>query len=91
MTEDIPVVNPLGTFQGHLSGINGISLYESHLFTCSDDKTVKKWTLDGENVQHFQCHNLYHFLITHNKITNKAKKNQRKEQTKLITHTKSLL
>ncbi|KAJ3447859.1 wd repeat-containing protein pop1 [Anaeramoeba flamelloides] len=57
MTEDIPVVNPLGTFQGHLSGINGISLYESHLFTCSDDKTVKKWTLEGENVQHFQGHN----------------------------------
>ncbi|KAJ3435571.1 wd repeat-containing protein pop1 [Anaeramoeba flamelloides] len=69
MTEDIPVVNPLGTFQGHLSGINGISLYESHLFTCSDDKTVKKWTLEGENVQHFLGHNA---RITGMKLVNEV-------------------
>ncbi|KAJ3425681.1 hypothetical protein M0812_28126 [Anaeramoeba flamelloides] len=86
MTEDIPVVNPLGTFQGHLSGINGISLYESHLFTCSDDKTVKKWTLEGENVQHFQGHNTN--TKTQKQLTKPLNQHSKSHKTFLLSKKK---
>ncbi|KPP66507.1 kinesin-like protein KIF21A-like, partial [Scleropages formosus] len=34
---------PLGELKGHESPINGISVNSSHLFTASDDRTVKIW------------------------------------------------
>uniref|UniRef100_A0A8C5D1S1 Kinesin family member 21A n=1 Tax=Gadus morhua TaxID=8049 RepID=A0A8C5D1S1_GADMO len=36
-------LGPLGELRGHESPINGISTNSSHLFTASDDRTVKIW------------------------------------------------
>uniref|UniRef100_A0A8C5BIL3 Kinesin family member 21A n=1 Tax=Gadus morhua TaxID=8049 RepID=A0A8C5BIL3_GADMO len=40
-------LGPLGELRGHESPINGISTNSSHLFTASDDRTVKIWRARG--------------------------------------------
>ncbi|KAL0968629.1 hypothetical protein UPYG_G00269360 [Umbra pygmaea] len=40
-------LGPLGELKGHESPINGISANSSHLFTASDDRTVKIWRARG--------------------------------------------
>ncbi|XP_073669362.1 kinesin-like protein KIF21A isoform X2 [Paramisgurnus dabryanus] len=40
-------LSPLGEIRGHESPINGISTNSTHLFTASDDRTVKIWRSRG--------------------------------------------
>uniref|UniRef100_A0A3Q2E5Q2 Kinesin family member 21A n=1 Tax=Cyprinodon variegatus TaxID=28743 RepID=A0A3Q2E5Q2_CYPVA len=40
-------LGPLGELKGHESPINGIATNSSHLFTASDDRTVKIWRARG--------------------------------------------
>ncbi|XP_061576879.1 kinesin-like protein KIF21A [Cololabis saira] len=40
-------LGPLGELRGHESPINGIAVNSSHMFTASDDRTVKIWRARG--------------------------------------------
>uniref|UniRef100_A0A8C9SD09 Kinesin family member 21A n=1 Tax=Scleropages formosus TaxID=113540 RepID=A0A8C9SD09_SCLFO len=47
---------PLGEMKGHESPINGICVNSSHLFTASDDQTVKIWEVMDKRPNSGLCH-----------------------------------